>query len=419
MIPRPASPRSWLVTARRFLGHFLRRVREEQCTRVAASLAYTSLLALVPLLTVVFGMLTAFPAFEAWRGTVEQFVFQNFVPALGQQVQGYLVEFASKANTLQAAGVAVLLYTVLALMWTIESAFNRIWRARQQRPMVLRFLVYWAVLTLGPFLIGAGLVATSYVVSLPLLRGSLPLGMVGTQLLNLLPFLATLVAFILFYKLIPHRRVRFVHAAIGGATAALLFEIAKQLFAIYVTRFASQEKIYGAFATLPVFLLWIYLSWLVVVLGAVLTQAIETFDPKAWAERHPWLRTRLYCAFRVLANLHAAQRTGTALSDQTLAEREPALDHQTMTETLAALEEARWIGRDECYCWVLVRDLNGHTLADLVRLTPTAVLPPHDAASDPADARLADLLFQHADWMDRALGMPLPEIFGSGVPPRA
>ena len=245
----------WLRLFLRYLG---RRFESDQCLRTAAALAYTSLLALVPLFTVLFVSLAAFPAFQDWREALETFIFHNFVPALGMQVRSYLVEFSDKARGLQALGVTVLLLTVLTMLSTIESTFNVIWGVRRKRTLMVRFLVYWSVLTLGPVLIGSGMVITSYVISLPLLAGHM-VG-IGTQLLSLLPLVATTLAFVLFFKLIPYRPVPIRHALIGGVVASVLFELAKHAFALFVTRFPSQEAIYGAFATVPIFLTWIYLS---------------------------------------------------------------------------------------------------------------------------------------------------------------
>ena len=159
--------------------------------RAAAALAYTSLLALVPLFTVVFVTLSAFPAFQGWRESVENFVFQNFVPALGDQVRAYLVEFSDKARGLQAAGISILVVSVLAMLATIDSTFNVIWGVRRRRPLLVRFLVYWSVLTLGPVLIGAGMVATSYVISLPLVSNRVGNGGEPSSLIALFPLLAT------------------------------------------------------------------------------------------------------------------------------------------------------------------------------------------------------------------------------------
>ena len=158
----------WLIFVD-FLKYLRQRFSQDQCSRAAASLAFSSVLALVPLFTVVFVTLSAFPAFHQWQETIENFIFQNFVPALGAQVQSYLVEFSAKAKGLQAFGIAILVVTVLSMMSTIDSTFNVIWRIKRKRPLMVRFLVYWAVLTLGPILIGTSILVTSYLVSLPLI----------------------------------------------------------------------------------------------------------------------------------------------------------------------------------------------------------------------------------------------------------
>ena len=155
-----------------FLKYLQERFSRDQCSRAAASLAFTSVLALVPLFTVIFVTLSAFPAFQQWQETIENFIFQNFVPALGAQVREYLVQFSTKAKGLQAFGVAILFVTVLSMMSTIDSTFNVIWRIQRKRPLVVRFLVYWAVLTLGPILIGSSILITSYLVSLPVVSDS-------------------------------------------------------------------------------------------------------------------------------------------------------------------------------------------------------------------------------------------------------
>lgn len=185
----------------------------------------------MPLFTVLFVTLSAFPAFQEWRADIEASLFKNFVPALGDQIRDYLLQFADKAKGLQAAGIVVLFVTVLAMMSTIESTFNVIWGIRRKRPLVVRFLVYWAMLTLGPLFIGAGMVATSYVISLPLLsEASVTVGL-KTRLIGAFPVIATTFAFVLFFKLIPYRPVPFRHALVGGVVASVLFELAKCGFA--------------------------------------------------------------------------------------------------------------------------------------------------------------------------------------------
>ena len=302
------TPYTALAVSWQFLRYLAERYAADQCTRAAAALAYTSLLALVPLFTVVFITMAAFPAFQDWRAGVEDFIFRNFVPALGAQVREHLTAFSDKARGLQAAGISVLVVTVLAMLATIESTFNVIWGVRRRRPWMVRMLVYWAVLTLGPVLIGAGMVATSYVVSLPLLDAT-AIGGLRARIIGAFPLLATTLAFVLFFKLIPYRPVPLRHALAGGVVASVLFELAKRGFAVYVTQFPAQQAIYGAFATVPIFLLWIYLSWLIVLLGAEITQCLTTF--RAVTGRLP-SHDILHAAFRSLYRLIPRSRVVTA-----------------------------------------------------------------------------------------------------------
>ncbi len=409
---------AWLERVQR-LGQFLvylrHRFEADQCTRAAAALAYTSLLALVPLFTVVFVTLSAFPAFGDWRGGIETFVFTNFVPALGEQVRGYLVQFTDKARGLQAAGVGVLLITVLVMMSTIESTFNVIWRIRRKRPLMVRFLVYWSVLTLGPILIGAGMVATSYVISLPLLSDAGMSGSLRTQVISLFPLVATTAAFVMFFKLIPYRPVPLRHALVGGVVASLLFELAKSAFAFYVTAFPSQQAVYGAFAIAPIFLLWIYLSWVVVLLGAEITQCLTTFRVQG-PSRHGAIARRdpMFCAFRVLYRLYEAQEQGHGVSDKGLFALEPDFGYTALNGALETLDSAGWVSRNDLYQWVLTRDLNRLTLLDLLRLVPsfTPLENVRAMVGDSADQRLETPLVELGQWAETHLEVPLAQLLG-------
>ncbi|MGR8919978.1 MAG: virulence factor BrkB family protein [Gammaproteobacteria bacterium] len=398
---------------RGFVLYLARRFEEDQCTRAAASLAYTSLLALVPLFTVLFVTISAFPAFQGWREAIEAFIFENFVPALGETVRGYLVQFADKARGLQAAGIAVLLVTVLAMLATIESTFNVIWRIKRRRPLMVRFLVYWSVLTLGPVLIGAGMVATSYVISLPLVAGSGVVDSVRTQLIGVFPLLATTAAFVLFFKLIPYRPVPTLHALTGGVVASLLFELAKRGFAYYVTNFPAQQAVYGAFATVPIFLIWIYLSWIIVLLGAEITQCLTTYRTVAPRPRGAIAPDDpMFCAYRVLYRLYAAQAAGHGLSEKDLMRLEPDFGYGAINRALTRLDAGGWISRNDVFQWVLLRDLSRQTLYDLLRLVPSfAPLENVRAmAADQADEHLVARLGELGRMADTTLGVALADL---------
>jgi len=411
-----------LAVGQRTLSVFLdvcKRFDAQRSFDIAAALAFTSILALVPLLVVMFGAMSLFPAFQAWQGDIEYFIFHNFVPAMGEQVQGYLVEFTAKARELRTIGIGFLVVTVLSMLATIETTFNVIWGVRRQRPYAVRFLVYWAILTLGPVLIGIGLVATSALVSLPLLRDTVDTELATSHLLTWLPLLATTTAFVLCYKLIPHCPVRFRHAVIGGIAAALAFEAAKHLFAIYVTQFPTQQAVYGAFATLPIFLLWVYLSWVIVLVGAQLTHSLAVAPGPRKVPRDDWRASDLYCAFRLLRQLHLAQHRGTAVGNDELRRLEPLLDHAQMEDLLHRLEDASWITQDSRFHWMLLRDLDDLTLGDLARIAPPddSVLRAPAAALAAEDQRLQALLVEQAAQSTTVFGRRLTSLLAD--PPAA
>lgn len=398
-----------------FLKYLHQRFSRDQCSRAAASLAFTSVLALVPLFTVVFVTLSAFPAFQQWQETIENFIFQNFVPALGAQVRSYLVEFSSKAKGLQAFGIAILLVTVLSMMSTIDSTFNVIWRIKRKRPLMVRFLVYWAVLTLGPILIGTSILVTSYLVSLPLISDSVSSWGLQSKFLAVLPLLATTAAFVMFFKLIPYRPVPFKHALIGALTASCLFEITKRIFAFYVVNFPSQEAVYGAFATVPIFLLWIYLCWVIVLLGAEVTQCLTTYFAVSSRQRSSIYNNPIYIAFRVLLRLFLAQQAGRSLSDKDLLQLEPTLGYDAINDALERLDRAKWISRNDNFEWVLIRDLHRETVVELMQISPMIMQSSNvtDISLDEADYRFLKALDEYSEWLREEMALPLATIIST------
>ncbi len=247
-----------------------RRFLEDHCQTNASALAFATLLAVVPLAAVVFSSLSMFPVFEQWAAAVEEFVYQNFVPAAGAVVREHLQRFAGQTGRLTVFGLVFLLLSALMLLYTIEDTFNRIWRIHRGRALIQRVLAYWAVLTLGPLLMGASLSLSSYLISLAVASEA------RSRFLEMLPFVFEVLAFVLLYTVVPNCVVRLRHAAVGGAVAAVLFEFSKRGFALFVLNFSSYEVVYGALATIPIFLIWIYLSWLLILFGAEVTAALST-----------------------------------------------------------------------------------------------------------------------------------------------
>jgi membrane protein len=266
--------RSMISTLRqlgRFLAHVFRRFDQDRCLQIASSLTFTTLLALVPLVTIMLTLLSAFPVFAGLGEHIHRFLLANMLPdKAGTVVSAYIEQFTGRAGRLTALGTASLAVTAFMMMFTMERAFNSIWRVSRPRPLGQRILVYWAALTLGPILIGASLSITSYLVGASLgITRETPLA--GTAILWLVPFVLTWAAFTLIYYFVPNRAIRLLHALIGGLVAAFVFEIMKRSFAVFVAQIPTYTLVYGAFAVVPIFLLWIYFSWVVVVIGALIT----------------------------------------------------------------------------------------------------------------------------------------------------
>jgi membrane protein len=231
----------------------------------------------VPLVTITLTLVSAFPIFSGLGEHIHQFLLANMLPErAGKVVTEYIEQFSGRAGRLTALGTAFLAVTAFMMMFTMEHAFNSIWRVSRPRPVAQRVLVYWAALTLGPILIGASLSITSYLVGASLgLTRETPLA--GTAILWLVPFLLTWTAFTLVYYFVPNRAIRPRHALIGGLVAAFAFEIMKRSFAVFVAQIPTYTLVYGAFAVIPIFLLWIYFSWVTVVIGALITALAPDF----------------------------------------------------------------------------------------------------------------------------------------------
>jgi len=353
----------WL---RAFSRHLWQHFREDRSFESAGALAYTSLLALVPLMAVMFGVISAFPVFDRWADEVEAYIFANFVPAAGDVIQAYISEFVDRTAGLTGAGTVFLIATAILLMSTIERSLNRIWRVRTQRRPANRLVIYWAVLTLGPLLVGASLALTSYFAALPLLAPEIVRGMLQDLMLKLAPFLVALIGFTLVFIVVPNRRVRWHHALAGAALSALMFELAKAGFVLYVTNFPTYERLYGALATVPLFLVWIYLSWVVVLLGASVAAALTTFNYRRaewrWSPRH-----ELLLAIRLLGHFWQAQRRGDALSTGELLSRESAATDGQLRRILGWFHDARFIQADDDGDWLLTADLDEMTVDELYR----------------------------------------------------
>jgi len=354
-----------------------KRYLEDRCFETAGVLAYASVFALVPLSAAVFGIFAAFPVFDAMSERLTGFLFNNFVPAAAHAVEAYLRQFADSATRLTSVGVIALLASALLMMKSIEDTFNRIWRVAAPRPGLARFLVYWTALTLGPLLAVSSLALSSYLISLPLLGGGEGARLLPS-LLQLVPVLVELTAFTLAYTIIPNRRVLLRHAFTGGLLATLLFELAKWGFGQYLKQVPSYEQIYGTLAVLPIFLIWLYLSWVVILLGASIAASLSAFRFQPRARRLP-AGYELFGLLRLVGRLFAAQGRGEAVGIEALRLSEPSLSDDLLMRLLGSLQAASIVQRNERGDWLLARDLDHLSLGELYEATglriPLAAVP--------------------------------------------
>ncbi|AEN67094.1 UPF0761 membrane protein yihY [Enterobacter soli] len=259
--------RSWL----KLLWH---RIDEDNMTTLAGNLAYVSLLSLVPLVAVVFALFSAFPMFADVSLQLRHFIFANFIPATGDVIQNYIEQFVANSNKMTAVGACGLIVTALLLMYAIDSALNTIWRSKRIRPRVYSFAVYWMILTLGPLLAGASLAISSYLLSL---RWASELNGVIDNALRLFPLILSWLSFWLLYSVVPTTRVPNRDAVLGALVAAVLFELGKKGFALYITMFPSYQLIYGVLAVIPILFVWVYWTWCIVLLGAEITVTLGIY----------------------------------------------------------------------------------------------------------------------------------------------
>lgn len=256
-----------------FGRYLLVRMGHDRVNVNAGYLAYITLLSIVPMLTVLLSILSSFSIFENVGDVVQDYVITHFVPAAGDAVRNALTEFVTNTGKMTAVGGMFLFVAALTLISNIDKNLNYIWRVRKKRRMVFSFSMYWMILTLGPILVGASIAVTSYITSLKLLDSEALTGAFNF-FLRRLPLLLSFSAFAGLYLLVPNKKIHFLHAIAGAFVAAILFELSKKAFAAYITQFPSYQLIYGALAAIPILFVWVYLCWLIVLIGAEVTAAL-------------------------------------------------------------------------------------------------------------------------------------------------
>ncbi len=402
----------WLRIVVDFLFAVARRFVDDRCMQTAGSLTFTTLLSLVPLVTVMLSVLSLFPAFQELTGDLRNLLMGQLMPTSGELVQRYLLQFSEKASRLTIVGSLWLLVTAVMTLATIDRALNGIWRTRRHRNTVMVFMVYWALLTLGPLLLGAAIAGSTYLYAV--YKSHVYEGVAHYSdwlLLRLIPLLLETTAFFMLFVLVPRVRVRLRDALAGALLTAVLFEIAKRGFAMYVSQFKNYELVYGAFSAIPFFLVWLYLSWLIVLVGAEVTACLGgNCHRKSISDTQA--RRSLWLAARLVARLGQAQRRGAVMRQQQLRAEEPAFSEAQVEDMLQRLAKGRVVRQVVGGEWVLVRDLHSLSLGEIYRLGDFDLNPQgaRGRRSEPWDAWLEARLGEVQSDVDGRLDMPLSEM---------
>lgn len=353
----------------RLLGNFVSlvysRFREERCFQLCGSLTFTTLLALVPLVTIALTVMTAFPVFADLSDALRDFVLRNLVPNTGSRMLTvYVQQFAGNAARLTAAGVTLLGASAIMLMLTIDRAFNTIWRVKRPRPLVQRVLIYWSLLTVGPLLIGGSLTLWSWLLTLSL-NASAAIPALAVALLQIVPIIMTAIAFGLLYRLVPNRQVSALDASIGGIIASIAFEGMKIVFGEFITHVSNYKLVYGAFASLPIFLMWVYLSWVVVVFAAVITAVLPYWRTGGVKEKG-CPGSQFVDALEIMALLARAHRDGEVKNLQQM-RTIVKISWEDMEAILDKLVDSGWVAKLQGNGWVLARDASRINVIDVYR----------------------------------------------------
>jgi len=343
-----------------FCVAMVQRFREERATQTAGSLTYTTLLSMVPLVTVVLAVSTAFPVFNHAIDSLQEFIVDNVLPDTPgiDAITSQIDSFTRNAGRLTAIGIAGFLVTSVMVMLTVDNALNRIFRVQRRRSVLQNVVVYWAVLSLGPVLIGASLSGSMFLVRL------LGPDFAGQTVLRALPLVFTCAALTMLYGIVPARRIELHHALIGGILAGIAFEIAKRGFGMYLAQVPTYTLIYGAFATIPIFLVWLYMSWLVVLGGAIFTAMLPAYYAKP--ERHRAPGEGLAEALNVLSILARMHAEGRVMSLNRLS-RQTRLQPWRCEEVLERAAQLGWVTRTAKEGWVLSLDAASIRVAEVYK----------------------------------------------------
>ena len=374
-------PNLGIIDSFRFLRYVTVRLQEDRCTQMAASLTFTTLLSVVPLITIALTLFSAFPVFSEYSTHIKEFILTNMVPETGGRIiTHYMEQFAESASRLTAVGIVFLAVTAMLLMLTIDNAFNMIWRVTRPRSLLQRVLVYWAVLTLAPLLVGGSLSLTSWLVGFSA-EYAQQVPVISLDVLKFIPVVLTTAAFTLLFRVVPNRFVPMRHAIIGGLIASVAFESMNRAFAFYISHFTAYKLVYGAFASVPIFLMWVYLSWITVLFGAIITASLSH-----WRSTHS-LRldqaAKLYYAVGTLKLMYKGLSKGEVQTLPGLS-RQLHIGYDDVEKILEKLAKAKIVGKLSGLGWTVVRAPEAVELSELMKLflLDVSTLPKHTGDGD-------------------------------------
>lgn len=393
-----------------FLRYLVVSFFRHDCPKVAAYLAFTSLFAVVPMMTVIYSILALIPELKGLEDKMQSFVFEHFVPSTGTQLEEYLQGFAQQASNLTSVGVVMLFVTAVMMLRKIETTFNTIWHVSAARSGVSGFLLYWALLSLGPVLMGGTFAVSSFIVSQQILYDVVALPGFQKLMLGLLPILMSSIAFSLAYIAIPNTKVPIKHGIAGGVAAAVLFDIARQGMTLFISLFPTYHLVYGAFAAVPIFLMWVLVSWNILLIGAELVQALTNFKISKAGSSASSLGNLL----NILHRLYRMQSNGQLAEATELQQQMPWLSTQEWTDYTDKLSRANLVYKHGEGEISLTRDLHKYTLAQLFSDCFDETLALDLQSAGPWQQRVQALHRQGIECFEAQWQISLAELFETG-----
>ncbi len=403
----PIYEKTWF----QFIIFVIKRFEADKCRQNAGSLTYTTLFAVIPMLTVFLVIVSSIKALAPARQQMQQYIYANLLPRSGVAVEQYLNNFAEKSSNLTVLGVLILFVTAVLMLTTIEEAFNQIWRVKKARGGIMGFMRYWTIISLGPILLGSAFALSSAVSSMNFLNNNIAgYELNGAFWLWLISYALTCLGFSLLYWTIPNQTVPIRSAVIAGFFSATTFEVLKQLFGLIMSNFTSYELIYGAFAAVPIFLLWVFLSWNIILLGVEISYALTAFHATTNISRHPVL-----ALLDILELFYNKQKLGLEVTDTEGISILGRGEIERWSEYVTLLEQNDLVKRTKDEHYVLCRNLTQVDFWSFFKSLPFPLPRREDLGNIHPDDTwikvIGPALLQSDDYLAAKLSIPLSKIF--------